>query len=206
MWTVVLLTLYRLISPLLLFLFPPMPALIAYLLGESLDWYVFPMHLYDWSGYQVWDKFMDVWFMVVATVYAHRYWQEAAAKKLLFLLFIYRLLGVLLFEIFAARPLLLVFPNLFDLFFVFYLFYRQLTHRPLFTSPKKTLIIFLSLLAPKLTQEYFIHYLDKMPWQIPALSLHFFASPLLNETTSRLTWITALLAIPVVTLKRLTKT
>jgi hypothetical protein len=204
MWTVLFLTLYRLLSPFLLYLFPPLTALTGYLIGESFDWYLFPIKLYDYSGYQSWDKYMDGWFMLVATVYAMKRWQETTAKKILAVLFTYRLIGTILFEITANRSILVLFPNLFDMFFIFYHLYQYHYPLPLFTTRTKIGLTLAALLFPKLMQEYFIHGIDRMPWQIPLLSLNFFSSNLLNQTSTQATWMLALIAIPLITFRHLT--
>ena len=59
------------------------------------------------------DKWLDIYYLSFEAVVVTRRWPEALLRRTALALFGWRLLGVLLFEATAIRPLLVVFPNLF---------------------------------------------------------------------------------------------
>lgn len=67
------------------------------------------------------------------------------------------MLGVLVFEFTGARVALLLFPNLFELFFVFRLVADRFA--PAYElTPRRVALSLAVLLVPKLAQEYVLHY------------------------------------------------
>lgn len=69
----------------------------------------------------------------------------------------YRLIGVALHELTDERLFLFFFPNLFEFWFIFYAGVRRF--RPDYTlTPRRALGWLALLLAPKMTQEYALHY------------------------------------------------
>ena len=71
-------------------------------------------------GYQAYDKALDVFYLAIVYFSAMRNWRDPAAFEVTRFLYIYRLVGVTLFELFHHRWLLLVFPNTFEYFFIAY--------------------------------------------------------------------------------------
>ena len=59
------------------------------------------------------DKVLDLYYLSIAflTVFS---WKNLLARRMAIGLFAWRLVGVIIFEISHIRPLLLVFPNLFE--------------------------------------------------------------------------------------------
>jgi hypothetical protein len=74
----------------------------------------------DLSGYQSYDKALDVYYLSIAYVATLRNWTHADAFVVSRFLYYYRLVGVVAFELTQVRALLLVFPNTFEYFFDFY--------------------------------------------------------------------------------------
>ena len=70
------------------------------------------------------DKWLDLYYLAFELVVARR-WQEVVPRRTAYVLFGWRLLGVILFEITVSRPLLVVFPNLFENYFLFILIARR---------------------------------------------------------------------------------
>ena len=86
-----------------------------------------------------------------------RNWTNYAAVRISRFLFYYRLLGVVLFEVLQFRWLLLVFPNVFEYFFIFYEVYR-LRWDPQRLSAKALVGVTAFIwIVIKLPQEYWIH-------------------------------------------------
>ncbi|MEU4561805.1 hypothetical protein AB0F72_25765 [Actinoplanes sp. NPDC023936] len=98
----------------------PLPAVIACLVLDGVDQTIFQTFGYDPPGYQSYDKAMDVYYLAIAYLSTLRNWTSEAAFRISRFLFFYRLAGALIFELTQARWLLLVFPNVFEYFFIAY--------------------------------------------------------------------------------------
>src|ERR1700675_4948769 len=61
------------------------------------------------------DKWLDLWYLSLELVVPRR-WSETLIRRAAMGLFVWRLVGVILFEVTASHPLLFVFPNLFENF------------------------------------------------------------------------------------------
>ena len=72
-------------------------------------------------------------------------------------LFAYRTIGVVVFEVTDERAILLLFPNVFEWFFLLQLW--LLRFRPAYIlTPQRAAMWTAVLLVPKLAQEYLLHY------------------------------------------------
>ncbi|MEZ4564471.1 MAG: hypothetical protein R2853_17195 [Thermomicrobiales bacterium] len=99
----------------------PLPAGMLCLVIDGLDKGIFQaftdMNL-DW--YQGYDKALDIYYLAIAYLSTMRNWSNLAAFSMSRFLWYYRLVGVLLFEFSQIRAMLLLFPNTFEYFFLFY--------------------------------------------------------------------------------------
>jgi hypothetical protein len=130
-------------------------ALIAILIDFS-D--LFLKNLLDLGGlhnYQRFDKVADLVYMG-AFLWVSRRW-EGPAKTWAATLFVYRLVGLVAFEATQARWLLLVFPNVFEFWFVAN---AGILHwRPNRVLDRRFATVLVAALLPlKLFQEYALHY------------------------------------------------
>ncbi|MBI4089513.1 MAG: hypothetical protein HY424_02275 [Candidatus Levybacteria bacterium] len=117
----------------------------------------------NFESYQVWDKILDIYYLAFAALVSLS-WKDNLACIIGIGSFLYRLVGVLLFVILDSRLTLFIFPNFFENFFIFYLFFTHLTgEKILLNSWKGSAIIILAILVPKLAQEYFMHILQIEP-------------------------------------------
>lgn len=91
-------------------------------------------------------------------------WSETLARNTSVVLYALRFIGVLLFEIFNLRVMLLFFPNLFEFFFLFYAYMQVFHHDFLIQNYKRLALILILLAIPKLVQEYILHVLEARPW------------------------------------------
>ncbi len=148
----------RLLVPLLIIRFP-LPAIIACLVIDAVDQTVFQTLApeADLTGYQSYDKALDVYYLVIAYISTLRNWTNQFAVKVARFLIFYRLVGVVLFEMSGVRELLFIFPNTFEYFFIFYESVR-LFWDPRRMSPKLVLgaTAFIWIFI-KLPQEWWIH-------------------------------------------------
>jgi hypothetical protein len=136
----------------------PLPGILASLVLDAADQTLFQQFTsLDLAGYQGYDKALDIFYLTIAYISTLRNWANHFAFQVSRFLFYWRLVGVALFEITHLRPLLLIFPNTFEYFFIFYEVYR-LRWDPRQMSRK--LIIGAAVLiwiVIKLPQEYWIH-------------------------------------------------
>lgn len=98
----------------------PLPGVVACLVLDGVDQTVFQLFGHDPPGYQSYDKAMDVYYLSIAFLATLRNWESVPAFRIGWFLYFYRLVGALLFELLHVRALLLVFPNVFEYFFIAY--------------------------------------------------------------------------------------
>jgi hypothetical protein len=138
--------------------FYPLPGVVIALVVDAIDQTVFQQFTnLPLGGYQGYDKALDIYYLVIAYISTLRNWTNHFAFRLSRFLLYYRLVGVTLFELVHWRPLMLIFPNTFEYFFIFYEAYRlrwapsRMTRR-LVIGAAAAIWIFI-----KLPQEYWIH-------------------------------------------------
>jgi hypothetical protein len=136
----------------------PLPGIVASLVLDGIDQTIFQQFTtLPLEGYQGYDKALDIYYLAIAYISTLRNWGHLFALQVSRALFYWRLAGVALFELTQLRPLLLVFPNTFEYFFIFYEVYR-LRWNP--ARMKKALVIGAAAfiwIVIKLPQEYWIH-------------------------------------------------
>jgi hypothetical protein len=113
------------------------------------------------SRYAALDKGLDTYYLSFEVFVSFR-WQPIA-KWTSVALFAYRALGVALFEATQTRALLLVFPNLFENFYLAYLLLLRFAPQWALTPPRLAWLL-IALLIPKLAQEYLLHFAEVQPW------------------------------------------
>jgi hypothetical protein len=136
----------------------PLPAILAALIIDAADQTIFQQFTnLDLEGYQGYDKALDIYYLTIAYISTLRNWTNLFAFQVSRFLFYWRLVGVVLFELLHLRPLLMIFPNTFEYFFIFYEAVRlrwdpkQMTKKFLIGAAAFIWIFI------KLPQEYWIH-------------------------------------------------
>lgn len=144
----------RLTAPLTVVRWPLAGAILA-IVADAVDILIFQLTDFPSIGYHRADKLLDVWYLAFFAFAARRWaplprWTSTA-------LFGYRLIGVTLYEVTGVRTFLFVFPNLFEFWFMFCAAVSRF--RPAYElTPRRTLGWLPLLLAPKMAQEYALHY------------------------------------------------
>jgi hypothetical protein len=109
------------------------------------------------------DKWLDLYYLAIEVVVARR-WTNPVTRGTAYALFAWRLVGVIVFEVTVYRPLLVVFPNLFENYYLFVLvairWFPRFEPRTWVQSAVAALI----LLIPKEIQEYVLHWEQLHPW------------------------------------------
>ena len=117
----------------------------------------------DFEDYQHRDKLLDIYMSSLA-LYSSLAWSEALARRTNLALYLWRFLGVVLFELTNVRVILLYFSNLFEFFFLFYAYTREYRADFRILNFKRLALILFILLIPKLGEEYLLHVLEARPW------------------------------------------
>lgn len=145
----------------------PLPGVIASLLLDMVDQTIFQLFTnLPLEGYQSYDKALDIYYLTITYLSTLRNWSNLYAFKLDRFLFYYRLVGVAIFELTQVRALLLVFPNTFEYFFIFYETIRLKWDPKVLTKSKLITAAALIWIFVKLPQEYWIHVaqMDTTDW------------------------------------------
>jgi hypothetical protein len=147
----------RFLLPLLIPRFP-LPAILVCLVLDGIDQTIYQQFTdLDLTGYQGYDKALDIYYLTVAYLATLRNWTNGFAFEVSRFLLYYRLGGVVLFELLHWRALLLIFPNTFEYFFIVYEAIR-LRWDPRRLSRKTVLLLAAAIwVFIKLPQEYWIH-------------------------------------------------
>ena len=160
-WIVVL---SRFLVPLLIPRYP-LPGILACLIIDGIDQTIFQQFTnLDLTGYQGYDKALDIYYLVIAYISTLRNWTNMFAFKVSRFLLYYRLFGVTLFELTYSgegpRWLLLIFPNVFEYFFIFYEIVR-LRWDPVKMSKRFVIVSAAAIwIFIKIPQEMWIHILQ----------------------------------------------
>jgi hypothetical protein len=145
----------------------PLPGILASLLLDGVDQTIFQQFTgLSLEGYQGYDKALDIYYLSIAYVSTMRNWVNHFAFRLSRFLFYWRLVGVALFELTQLRWLLLIFPNTFEYFFIFYVAY-ELRWDPERMTKRFLIVVAAAIwIVIKLPQEYWIHIaqVDTTDW------------------------------------------
>jgi hypothetical protein len=143
----------------------PLPGILACLIIDGIDQTIFQQFTnLDLTGYQGYDKALDIYYLVIAYISTLRNWTNMFAFKVSRFLLYYRLFGVTLFELTYSgdgpRWLLLIFPNVFEYFFIFYEIVR-LRWDPVKMSKRFVIVAAAAIwIFIKIPQEMWIHILQ----------------------------------------------
>jgi len=158
----------------------PLPGIVGCMIVDAVDQLTFQIFTnLPLQGYQGFDKSLDIYYLTIAYISTLRNWPNLFAFKLGRSLFYYRLVGVALFELTLQRPLLLIFPNIFEYFFIFYEAARLRRDPDRLTEWELVGAATFILIAIKLPQEFWIHiaemntldWIRSYPWAILILAI-----------------------------------
>lgn len=113
--------------------------------------------------YQISDKSLDIYYMSFEA-YISLKWINPLARNTSVFLFVYRIVGMILFEITGFRKLLFFFPNLFENFYIFYVVALRFFPKYAANSPKQLVVALFLLFLPKFGQEWMLHFQEMQPW------------------------------------------
>jgi hypothetical protein len=110
------------------------------------------------------DKWLDTYYLAIEA-YVVRGWPETLMRRTTLLLFAWRVVGVVLFELTTVRALLVFFPNLFENVYLYVLIVRRWFPRLMPRTIPQLLLVLVLLYIPKAIQEYVLHWEELHPWQ-----------------------------------------
>ena len=147
----------RLLLPLTIPYFP-LVGVVACLVLDAVDQTIFQQFpAIPLDGYQSYDKALDIYYLTITYLSTFRNWTNQPAFRINQFLFYYRLVGVAAFELTQARALLLVFPNTFEYFFIFYELVRMRWDPARMSRRLVIVAAALIWVFIKLPQEWWIH-------------------------------------------------
>lgn len=160
---ILIVVLLRLIIPLTIFRFPLLGGLIAILL-DYLDFQLIQILNHgDLTNYQFTDKLLDIYYLTLE-VGVVLIWKNKLVRQIGLVLFLYRFIGFLLFSVFQNPLILVLFPNVFEVFYLSYLSSLKIFKKDLLTSTKTLFIVLTIFMSFKIVHEYFLHINNTHPW------------------------------------------
>ena len=115
------------------------------------------------KNYDPLDKALDVYYLSFC-FYVCFSIKNIIVRKALVFLFVYRLLGVILYEFTKNLSLLFVFANYFENLFLIYFIGMALFKKDVFITRKNLILALVLTIFLKLPQEYLLHMTDIPPW------------------------------------------
>ena len=113
--------------------------------------------------YQPMDKWLDIYYLSFEVIVSWR-WSNPLLRYTSISLFVYRFVGLVLFEVTGARIMFFIFPNLFENFFLYYVITAKYAPRLVPANPKQLILVLALLYIPKFGQEYLLHFTEAKPW------------------------------------------
>ncbi len=161
-----LITVLRLLLPLTILRWP-LAGILACIALDTQDYYLLPLREEgDYTAYQAWDKLLDLYYMAFAA-YVASGWKDKYIRTVALGLFAWRMIGVGVLELTQNRSLLLLFPNVFENFVLFYLIYKLIEPNvPMPRSKMITAMLVIGLAIPKQLQEQYLHVAETHPTEI----------------------------------------
>lgn len=113
--------------------------------------------------YHFLDKILDTYYLTIELIVSLR-WKNPWATYPAIALFVFRIIGVVLFELTERRLMLFLFPNMFENWWLYVVAVQRFWPRLVPHSVRSVAIPMLILLIPKMAQEYLLHFAEAKPW------------------------------------------
>jgi len=147
----------RFLVPLMIPVYP-LPGILGAFLLDASDRAIYAQFVeIDVEVYQSYDKALDIYYLTLAYVATLRNWANDTALRVARHLWYYRLVGVTLFEVTGIRWLLVVFPNAFEYFFVYYEVVKTRWHAERLGRTHLLVAAAVIWVFIKIPQEYWVH-------------------------------------------------
>jgi hypothetical protein len=150
--------------PLLLLRWPFWGALLC-IAGDAFDTFVFDILNAHAIPYHTMDKAFDTYYLSFEAWVAYRRWADALARRTAVVLYLARLTAAILFELTHIRQLFLLGANVFENFYVYVAGRLEMDPAYRIKNARRLALILLFVGAPKLLQEYVMHYRESQTWR-----------------------------------------
>lgn len=154
----------RLVGPLLIFRYWLVGGIVAMVLDTADVILIDALGLGGFGGnYAEIDKINDSYYYVIEFIVALRWtnrWMTIPAIGL----FVFRVIGAILFEVTHDHVMLFFFPNMFENWWLYCVVVMKWFPKAIPHSWKSVMVPMLILLVPKMGQEYLLHYSEAHPW------------------------------------------
>jgi hypothetical protein len=114
--------------------------------------------------YHLVDKSFDIYYLLFECIVIFRWWADPLAKAAGIALFALRASGVVFFELTEFRGTFLFAPNVFENFYLFVAGMRSVDPGFRIASWRWLVVTVIAVGAPKLLQEYVMHYREAQTW------------------------------------------
>lgn len=149
----------RLLVPITIFRWPLWGGL-ASLIIDAADTNIVKPFGVEIPNYTFTDKYLDTYYLTIELVVSLR-WINRLARNTSIFLYIWRLVGIVAFQITSAEYWLFIAPNLFENFFLFFallqIIGKETVQKIWLNSPKRLIIVLFPLLLLKFPQELILH-------------------------------------------------
>lgn len=115
------------------------------------------------KDYHALDKLLDSYYLAFA-FFASLKWKSTSLKNISASLFGWRIIGVAAFEITGARQVLFLAPNVFENFYIITAGVNQFFPGAKIYAWRRTAAVLVIAAAPKIVQEYVMHFLEFRTW------------------------------------------
>ena len=148
----IIISIFRIVLSLIVFKYNFFGAILVILIDFA-D--LFLMNLLTFGGvrnYQFLDKFLDLFYISYFLIISLRW--KLLIRNISIGLFVFRIIGFILFEVFQDRMVLFIFPNLFEFWFIGIAF---LHYKKIEITKKKIYLTLLIAFLLKMIHEYILH-------------------------------------------------
>lgn len=149
----------RLLVPLAIFRWPLLGG-VASLIIDAADTNIAKLFGVEIPNYTFTDKYLDTYYLTIELVVSLR-WINKLARNTSIVLYIWRLVGIIAFQITSAEYWLFVAPNLFENFFLFFVVLQRLgketADKTWLNSLKRFAVVLFFLWLAKIPQELILH-------------------------------------------------
>ncbi|MCC7365573.1 MAG: hypothetical protein IT303_14505 [Dehalococcoidia bacterium] len=143
----------------------PFWAALACILADASDSILqdaFSAHSLDGVYHNV-DKAFDIYYLAIEA-FAVRRWAEPMVRNTAWALFALRMAAVAVFEVTDVRQVFFFGPNVFENFYLFIAGMRTIDPAHRVGSGRQLALIVAAVAAPKLLQEYVMHFREYQTW------------------------------------------
>lgn len=119
--------------------------------------------LFGGERYHTFDKIFDLYYLSLE-FYRTRTWAEVLPRRTASFLFWWRVAGVAAFELTRVRQIIFFAPNIFENFYLIIAGLKQFAPHRIISNRRTVLRILLIAAAPKLVQEYIMHFREFPTW------------------------------------------